>query len=277
VLNLAGLDFKRQFRTRLSSTLSGFSMERNRILGLICGYYLSKFDSVAYDRLGHDNKNETHAAIARSLDVPPNTIKNWRDEFDPIHDNPRQGWHQRPMTRSRIRTDDALSHLTEFELYSIVFEILHNPVGSSANELVQVIGDETDDSQQQTEYGLRGPTGHAAEKLFEIYHETNQQPLAGALVDCRHEQCGYDYRIDTDSEHYFIEVKGLAAESGGITFTNKEWQTAIDAGDRYYLVVVKNIDELPEYVIIQNPSDDLDAKMRVYTTIQTSWTARIAR
>ncbi len=252
-------------------------MDRNRILGLVCGYYLSRFDEAAYERLGYVTKNDTHAALAQVLDVPPNTIKNWRDEFDPIHENPRQGWHQRPMTRSRVRTVDALGHLTEFELYSIVSDFLATPTGNSANELVQAIGNETDDDDQSAEYGLRGPTGHAAEMLFQTYHQNEQLPQAGSLIDCRHEQCGYDYRIESDTGQYFIEIKGLAAASGGISFTNKEWQTALDNGDDYYLVVVKNIDEQPEFVIIQNPANNLDAQMRVYTTIQTSWTSRIAR
>ena len=250
-------------------------MERNRILGLICGYYLSRFDDVAYEHLGFNNKNETHAALARSLEVPSNTIKNWRDEFDPIHENPRQGWHQRPMTRSRVRTVDALADLSEFELFSIVSDFLQNPIGASANELVQAIGDETDESEQPPTLALRGPTGYAAEQLFETYHREKQLPFPGKLIDCRHEQCGFDYRLETDSGIYLIEIKGLAADSGGVSFTNKEWETAIEKKDSYYLIVIKNIAQQPEFVTIQNPADSLDAQMRVHTTIQTSWTARI--
>lgn len=221
--------------------------------------------------------NETHAKLAMVLGVPPNTIKNWRDEFDPIHDNPRQGWYQRRMGRSRIRTVDALGHLTEYELHSIVADILKNPNGPTANELVRAIGDESDDAEPPMEPGIRGPIGHKAEKLFQAYHATKQLPKSGHLVDCRYDQCGYDFRIESDLEQYFVEVKGIAAESGRISFTNKEWETAIEHGERYFLVVVKNIDDQPEYVTIQNPAKNLAVEIRVYTTIQTGWSARIPR
>jgi len=252
-------------------------MERNRILGLVCGYYLSRFDELAYQHLGYGNKTETHVALGQALDVPPKTIQNWRDEFDPIHDNPRAGWHQRPMTCSRARTVDSLRHLSEFELHAIVSDYLANPIGSVANEILQVVGDETEDDETQAEYGLRGPTGHAAEELFQTYHEKKGLPQSGALIDCRHHQCGYDYRIESGAEKYLIEVKGLAAAAGGISFTNREWETAIENGDLYYLIVVKNIAVEPEFVTIQNPANKLDSRMRVYTTIQTSWTSNIAR
>ena len=80
--------------------LFGKNMERNRVLGLVCGYYLSKFDKIAYEHLGYKTQAETHIAIGEILHVLPNTIKNWRDEFDPVHENTRRGWHQRPMARS---------------------------------------------------------------------------------------------------------------------------------------------------------------------------------
>ena len=252
-------------------------MERNRILGLVCGYYLSRFDALAYEHLGFETQNATHEALGTSLDIKPSTIKNWRDEFDPIHQNERKGWYQRPMNRSRVRTVDALSHLSELELFSIVSDFIRAPDGDSANELIQVIGDDTAVESDQREYGLRGPTGHAAEQHFERYHQQHGLPHAGTLVDCRHDQCGYDYRIETESEIYFVEVKGLATDSGGISFTNREWLTAQENGMRYFLVVVKNISEKPEFVTIQNPGVELNPTMRVYTTIQTSWSARIAR
>lgn len=37
-------------------------MERNHVLGMICGYYLSRFDSVAYSHLGYSSQQATNAA-----------------------------------------------------------------------------------------------------------------------------------------------------------------------------------------------------------------------
>ncbi len=251
-------------------------LNRNRILGLICGYYLSRFDEVAYARFGFGNKSETHAELARRLEVPANTIKNWRDEFDPIHENARQGWHQRPMSRSRVRIVDALSQLSEFELHSIVLAILKDQYGPTAHELLNAIGEDDAESPELMIYGLRGPTGFAAERHFEDYHIEFQLPHPGILIDCRHEQCGYDYKIDSGDKTSFVEVKGLAGESGGLCFTNKEWQTAIEFGEQYYLVVVKNANDKAVVLLIQNPASKLKAEMRVFTAIQTTWTARVS-
>ena len=41
-------------------------MKRNHILGMACGYYLSRFDAEAYRSLGLGNQQETHRARARS-------------------------------------------------------------------------------------------------------------------------------------------------------------------------------------------------------------------
>lgn len=39
-------------------------------------------------------------------------------------------------------------------------------------------------------------------------------------------RCGYDFCINDDKNEYYIEIKGLSGESGGILFTNKEGKTA---------------------------------------------------
>ena len=84
-------------------------MERSHVLGMVCGYYLSRFDVAAYQRLGHGSQRATHDALAAALDVQSASIKNWRDEFDPVHDNDRQGWHRREMAPSRKRAISWLS------------------------------------------------------------------------------------------------------------------------------------------------------------------------
>ena len=82
-------------------------MEENQKLGLYVSYYLSRFNKVAYEKLGYGNMSNTHNKIGELLSVPPNTIRNWRDEFDPLFGH-RAGWYQRPMTQSRLRVVKAL-------------------------------------------------------------------------------------------------------------------------------------------------------------------------
>lgn len=157
-------------------------MNRNRILGMICSYYLSKFDEIAYERLGYSTQTQVHNALGETLQVPPKSIQNWRDEFDPVHPNRRQGWHKRPMAPSRIRVIEALSHLTEEELYEIVASVHDEPNSSVASELVEAINLSGHDDTQ-SEYNNRGSTGVAAEKAFQSHHSLNSQPFPGKLVD----------------------------------------------------------------------------------------------
>lgn len=76
-------------------------MEESHKLGLYVSYYLSRFDKQAYEARGFGNQKQTHDHIGKLLDVKPATVKNWRDEFDPIHDA-RAGWYQRSMNPSRV-------------------------------------------------------------------------------------------------------------------------------------------------------------------------------
>lgn len=246
-------------------------MERNHILGMVCGYYLSRFDRVAYSNLGFETQQATHEALGTSLGVPPESIKNWRDEFDPVHDNPRRGWHRREMYPSRRRTIEALGHLTEPELQVLVRAIADSPRGGPADEIVQSIDDGVGEQDRPDVFGLRGPTGVKAEEAFERFHAEHAEPMLGRLIDRRHDQCGYDYEIKTHTESVFIEVKGLAGVSGGITFTDKEWRTAREAGNSYVLALVRNVASEPTVSLLRDPAGRLAAQMRTYTTVQTGW------
>ena len=93
-------------------------------LALIISYYLSKYDDLAYRRLGNLSQTETHLRIAANLDVKASTIKNMRDEFDPIHDNNRSGWHQQPLRPNRSIIVENFSEYNEEDLYNFVDQIL---------------------------------------------------------------------------------------------------------------------------------------------------------
>jgi hypothetical protein len=252
-------------------------MERRQILGMVCGYFLSRFDQIAYASLGYRTQQATHDALGQALGVAPESIKNWRDEFDPVHDNPRRGWHGREMHPSRRRTIEALGDLGYDELLWLVHTITSDPAGNTADVLDSAIGDEDScDANRGGGYGLRGPTGVLAEKAFEQHHAKHGEPSSGRLVDRRHEQCGYDYEIIGDSVSVYVEVKGLGGDAGGITFTDKEWRTLKTHGDKYFLVVVRRVGVQPVVSMIRDPFSHMKAQMRTYTTVQTAWSVNEA-
>ena len=79
------------------------------------------------------------------------------------------------------------------------------------------------------------------------------------------------FKIESNGLEFFIEVKGMAQFTGGILFTDKEWSTATEKKDTYYLCIVKNVGTSPEISFIQNPSIKINPKRNIYTTIQINW------
>lgn len=247
-------------------------MENNRKLGLYVSYYLARFDEQAYQNLGFGNQLQTHKKISEILSVKQQTVQNWRDEFDPLFGH-RAGWHQRPMNPSRIRVAQALENLDELQVRSIAKDILSGKIKEEPDEEEQLLSIASDESKGRTPqpFIVRAPTGKAAEEYFQKHYSENKFPVDGKLIDCRDLGVGYDFRIETADKKFFVEVKGLSEFTGGVLFTNKEWSTAKEHGEKYFLCVVSNLSEKAEIVFIQNPADKLNPKKNIYTSIQISW------
>lgn len=249
-------------------------MKENHSLALIVAYYLSKFDKLAYEKLGFTTSTKTHAEVGRKLGVNPNSVKNMRDEFDPWHDNPRAGWYQRPLRPSRAKLVESFQDLSEEELRYIVLEILTNSefvLSDDFSDIVTPISRRGKKRKGKSVFIVRGPTGRKAEEHFMAYHAANGLPEPGELRDTRDHGCGYDFAIITTGGELQVEVKGMDGDSGGITFTKKEWETARSNGDNYYLMIVRNVSAEPEFQLIQNPYDVLSPKKSVFTTVQVRW------
>jgi hypothetical protein len=58
---------------------------------VIVAYAMSRLDSEFLKRFGFPSWHKAFAAIGARLGVRPASIKNLRDEFDPIHPNSRRG------------------------------------------------------------------------------------------------------------------------------------------------------------------------------------------
>lgn len=260
-------------------------MEPKQVAGMFVGYYLSRFDDQAYTRLSMGTKLATHDALGERLGVPGSSIKNWRDEFDPIHDNARHGWHKRAMRPSRARLVVALGELDHEEVWSLVEQVLAAPSGPSSIALVNqlsVTNDDTvagvgedGDSQAAADGGAaqRARTGAAAELWYVGWHERHGLPQNGQLVDCRLELCGYDYRIDGPDRQpaAFVEVKGLFGTDGGISLTAKEWRMARQHGDSYYLAIVRGVGSKPSVQLVRDPAARFQPCQRVYTVVRVEW------
>ena len=249
-------------------------MKDKTLYGMVAGYYLSRFDTRAYERLELGSIGNTHIALGEKLGVAANSIKNYRDEFDPIHKNSRQGWHGRPMRASCVKVARALDSLSEEAVYDMLAEMIASGADSSSEiaDLSAALASDTPISAT-TWTPQRGLTGLAAESAFAEFHASTGLPRPGKLVDCRHLQCGYDYRIEctNNTPDTFIEVKGLAEKIGGITLTPKEWRIARELREDYFLAIVHTANSTPDVTIIPDPASRLSPLKTIYTTVQVSW------
>ncbi|HZS04730.1 MAG TPA: DUF3883 domain-containing protein [Blastocatellia bacterium] len=197
-----------------------------------------------------------------------------RDEFGPFHGNPRLGWHKRPPHPSRVKVIEAFQYLSEEELRDVVLEILTSPdpqTSGGLTEIIEPISKLQDSAKSKSVFIVRGPTGRKAEEFFISQFAGTARPVPRELIDTRDRGCGYDFEIKDGPVTYFIEVKGLDGDSGGVLFTSKEWDVAKKNGDRYFLAVVRNVSGHPSVQFIRNPAQGLNAKKNIYITVQVSW------
>ncbi|BAR52524.1 hypothetical protein TFKS16_2328 [Tannerella forsythia KS16] len=245
----------------------------NNILAIIVAFYLSKFNQEGVRNLGFNSFNEVFDKTANLLNVKRNYVKLRRDEFDPIYPW-RQGW-KRPMDKRIIRTIEILDELEEPDVRDIVSNILYNPFYRETEDLKNIVNLIKHTEKSKVEMGnfiLRCPTGKAAEEFFYNFYIQNQLPIKGNLSDCRDLGCGYDYKItDTNSNEFYIEVKGISDMSGGILFTDKEWKIAMKQKKRYFLCIVRNLNNKPELEFINNPSQFIKPTKNIRTTLQINW------
>ena len=98
--------------------------KRLEIETVIVGYAMSRLD----DRyLGARDCRSWQVAFkeaADALTVLGSSIKNLRDEFDPVHGNRRRGWHHRPLRSDRHRVLDELKDVSNEALLELVSRIL---------------------------------------------------------------------------------------------------------------------------------------------------------
>ena len=247
-------------------------MKRENELALIIAFYISKYDREGLKNLGYVNFNEAYRDIEKKIGVKATSVKNRRDEFDPIHDNERVGWYQRPMSPSRVRIVEQFSGMSEPALRGIVLDII-NKQGDIFDTLPEVIK-RFSEQQPKTKgkFILRGPTGRKAEELFFKEFNSGKTSFQGQLQDCRDLGVGYDFRTDKDGGGYcYIEVKGLDGYTGGVLFTDKEWQTACEKGDDYHLIVVSGIARNPVFSYYSNPARIFVPRRNISTSISVSW------
>jgi hypothetical protein len=235
---------------------------------ILAGLYLSMFDDLALKRLGFDTFAEAFNVLGYAVDSPGSSIKNYRDEFDPLFSNPRKGWHKRPRRENCLRLFEDYKSL-DFDLFTDLIRSFAGYYESTSGG-----GEEDGDIEPDSQFAKRLITGLAAERYFEKVHQGLPEFQGCVAENTTRLGCGYDFRLETEVPDAFlaVEVKGLKGKAGSLSLTPKEYAIAGILRDRFFLFVVRNFEDEPFHDLFRNPlSSGLGFQRVERTIVQTSW------
>ena len=245
----------------------------NREKLILTGIYLSKFGSIGLKKLGFRTYAEAYNVVGYALGSRPSSIKNYRDEFDPIFPNARKGWHKREIREYCKRVLDEYEQL---DLVSFT-GLIKSFVGQDENTwgTFQTTGE---GEERASGFAKRLITGLAAEKYFESVHPNLPEFQGLAMENTTQLGCGYDFRLSKQGEKGFlaVEVKGIRERVGSVLLTPREYEAATELRENYYLFVVKNFQKEPYHELFLNP---IGGKLQFTRTervlVQVSWLTRV--
>lgn len=237
------------------------------------GMYLSKFDKEGLSKLGFSNFSEAFNVLGLAINAKPLSIRNYRDEFDPVFPNKRKGWHKRPMFKSRKEMLEKYNRLTLVEFTEALKRIIYQ------NPDVDLIEEKISESDNRAAvFAKRLITGQAAEQYFRDNYRKVTVFRDAVLEDTTKYGCGFDFKLNFGDSFYAVEVKGLEGKKGNVGLTNKEYQTATFLRSRYFIFLVKNFVDVPNHCVFKNPifENELQFKRQEKIITQINWTASIA-
>ncbi len=237
---------------------------------ILAGLFLSKFDTEGLEELGFDSFSEAFNVLGYGLGGRPASIKNYRDEFDPMFPNPRIGWRNRKRREYCVNLAAEYGDLPLKDFTKLVSSF----VGAESVSIPSEISESPD--LTTSSFAKRLITGRAAEHYFQATYQRLPEFLQCDLEDTTGQGCGYDFRLWPRSGSKFkaVEVKGIAESSGSVSLTAKEYDTAITLEDRFFLFVVKNFRDKPFHEIHGNPiAGPLRFSRQERVVVQVSWSA----
>ena len=237
---------------------------------IIVGYAMSRLDDGYLKARGYKSWRAAFEDAGRRLNVAPTSLKNLRDEFDPIHGNARRGWVDRAMRPNRLRVMGDLCDVSDAALLEIVNRILSRD-SEAVEEIVSPLSRPAARVHNVAERLL---TGRLAEEFFLKNSQKIVDIAPALLLDHRTLARGYDFGV-RERDGIAIEVKGLKQSRGGITFTDREWTEAGIRRADYWLVVVGNLETRPIAKVIHDPTAVLHAQCCYQTTIAATWRANV--
>ncbi len=232
---------------------------------ILAGLFLSKFDVEGLTALGFQTFTAAFNALGYGLGGRPASIKNYRDEFDPMFPNLRKGWQHRQRRDYCMSLEEKYRDLPLDDFARLI------------TSFTGLVGDATADADlSPSSFAKRLITGRAAEQYFHATYPKLVEFGQCEVEDTTLQGCGYDFRLWPKSGDRFlaVEVKGMNDRVGGISLTEKEHQSAALLEERFFLFVVKNFRETPFHEMHANPlAGPLSFARQERKVVQVSWSA----
>lgn len=239
---------------------------------MLAGLFLSKFDMEGLALLGFSSFTEAFNVIGLALGGRPASIKNYRDEFDPVFPNLRRGWHHRSMREHCKVLLERFGDLNVVEFTALVKTVVF------ADADLDLLAEKTsaDADIRASTFAKRLITGQAAEQYFRANYQSILEFQGFEIEDTTRLGCGFDFKLTSPQTFCGVEVKGLNDLSGSVMLTDKEYAVAAYLKERYFLFVVKNFKEKPCHGVYQNPVNSSLSFSRVdKAVVQVSWRASV--
>jgi len=239
---------------------------------ILVGLYLSKYDSVGLKRLGFGSFVEAFNVIGYAMASKAGSIKNYRDEFDPLFPNRRKGWHKRKTRSYCLKVFEEYKNL-DIETFSALVKSFFGYDENAWSEL-QHKGRLAGNSN----FAQRLITGLAAEQYFESVRPSLSEFEGYGVQNTTRLGCGYDFRMESAAGDHFlaVEVKGLDKATGTLSLTPKEHEVAAAMKEHFFLFVVRNFRESPFHEMFRDPlSGKLRFTKKERVTMHVAWTTNL--
>lgn len=236
---------------------SGNRHKNYEILNLI-GYGLSKFNDDFTSEFGFDTKTAFYnycvdLGIAETVGV----VKNRMDLFDHFFpENGRRGWwqkgdayiHRKLFIDSLFGNENAKGFANVVKLY-LKDSMPLKDLSVKINKVPPIVKSRFKQLQQ---------TGLQAEMYFLKNYSSIPMFENGVIEDARLYGDGYDFQVDVKQGCFLTEIKGIREKKGKLRLTENEYRKAEEYKDDYILTVVLNLNDIPFFKTVENPTKNLD-------------------
>jgi hypothetical protein len=170
---------------------------------ILAGLYFSKYDLATVKKLGFGSFAEAFNVIGYALGAKPASVKNYRDEFDPLFPNRRQGWHKRATRDYCLRVFNEYKDL-DLEAFS---GLVRSFVGYNNESAWSEMRPEEEKEDRESSFAKRLITGLAAERHFESVQSQLPEFHDCILENTTRLGCGYDFRLRSGAREDFLAVE----------------------------------------------------------------------